>query len=100
MVATEAATLERPDDATIQGDPERVKQLFENLFRNAVEHAGSAVTITVGILDDGFYVADNGPGIPAGERDQAFEAHDWSITVTDSESSGARFEITGVDVST
>jgi len=121
MVATRGATLERSGDATINGDPERVKQLFENLFRNAVEHAGPDVTITVGALEDGFYVADDGPGIPESERDRAFEAgyttsqdgtgfglpivaeiveaHDWAITVTDSESGGARFEITGVDMS-
>jgi PAS domain S-box-containing protein len=122
MVATKTATLECPDNATVHGDPEHVKQLFENLFRNSVEHAGSAVTITVGVLDDGFYVADDGPGIPAEKRDQLFEAgyttsqdgtgfglsivaeiveaHDWSITVTEGESGGARFEITGVDLST
>jgi signal transduction histidine kinase len=63
-------------------------------------------------------VADNGPGIPEDERDNIFEygyttntestgfglaivkriveAHDWNVTVTDSESGGARFEITGV----
>ncbi|PSQ47053.1 hypothetical protein BRD19_10800 [Halobacteriales archaeon SW_7_65_23] len=137
MVATGEATLGRSGNATINGDPERVKQLFENLFRNAVEHGstspdsqarqdavehgGSDVTITVGDLEDGFYVEDDGPGIPDDEREEVFdagyttsedgtgfglpivkeivEAHDWSIAVTESEAGGARFEITGVDVS-
>ena len=137
MVATGEATLGRSGDATINGDPERVKQLFENLFRNAVEHGstspdsqarqdavehgGSDVTITVGDLEDGFYVEDDGPGIPDDEREEVFDAgyttsedgtgfglpivkeivevHDWSIAVTESEAGGARFEITGVDVS-
>jgi signal transduction histidine kinase len=38
--------------------------LLENLFRNAVEHSGDEVTITVGSLEDGFYVEDDGSGIP------------------------------------
>jgi len=137
MVDTGTATLARDGDATINGDPERVKQLFENLFRNAVEHgstspdsqarqdaiehAGPDVTITVGVLKDGFYVEDDGPGIPDADREQVFEAgyttsedgtgfglpivkeiaeaHDWSIAITESDAGGARFEITGVDVS-
>ncbi|MEF8973382.1 MAG: PAS domain S-box protein [Haloarcula sp.] len=79
------------------------------------------VTVTVGDVDDasGFYVADDGPGIPEDERDAVFDAgystasegtgfglaivtdiaavHGWDVSVTDSESGGARFEITGVD---
>jgi signal transduction histidine kinase len=77
------------------------------------------VTVTVGDLDGGFYVADDGPGIPPDERDDIFDAgystsvegtgfglnivqriadaHDWSVDVTESQSGGARFEITGVD---
>jgi len=105
------------------GDESRLQQLFENLFRNAAEHAvdpDSAVTVRVGPLpgDVGFFVADDGPGIPAAERDQVFEwgyttradgtgfglatvaeivdAHGGTITVTDSESGGARFEIRGI----
>jgi PAS domain S-box-containing protein len=121
MVATGEATLERRDDATVYGDRERVKQLFENLFRNAIEHAGENVTITVELLEDGdgFSVADDGPGIPDDERDAVFEpghttsdegtgfglsivnrivdAHGWAIRVTDGESGGARFEVTGVE---
>ena len=82
---------------------------------------GGGVTVTVGDVDDasGFYVADDGPGIPEDERDAVFDAgystasegtgfglaivadiaavHGWDVSVTDSESGGARFEITGVD---
>jgi len=118
MVATGEATLDPPDAGVIRADPERVKQLFENLFRNSVEHAGPGVAITVGTTGEGFYVADDGPGIPAEEREQVFkpgysgsedgtgfgltivkrivEAHGWMITVTDSETGGARFEVSGV----
>jgi hypothetical protein len=115
-------------------DPDRLRRLFENLFRNSVEHGsttepgaadgrgdGSApdVTVRVGDLDGGFYVADDGPGIPADRQDRVFEPgystddhgtglglaivarivelHGWSITATESETGGARIEITGVE---
>jgi nitrogen-specific signal transduction histidine kinase len=77
--------------------------------------ADSNVTITVGALTDGFYVADDGTGIPADERetvfkpghstmddgtglglaivDQIIAVHDWNVTLTTSASGGARFEI-------
>ena len=93
--------------------------MFENLFRNAVEHGGADVTVTVGKLDSGFYIEDDGSGIPSSERDDIFEtsysgseagtgfglsivkrivtAHGWAIRVTDGTDGGARFEITDVD---
>ncbi|MFB6189103.1 MAG: GAF domain-containing protein [Halapricum sp.] len=119
-VETDDATLATETIAAIQADASRLKQLLENLIRNAVEHGNGAVTITIGDLDDGFYVADDGPGIPETEREQVFEpgysttetgtgfglnivreivdAHGWDIRITTSESGGARFEIIGVDV--
>jgi PAS domain S-box-containing protein len=53
-------------DQRIRADRSRLHQLFENLFRNAVEHCGADVCITVGELSDseGFFIADDGPGIP------------------------------------
>jgi len=119
-VATSDATLEADLVKTVRADRSRLQQLLENLIRNAVEHAGDDVTVKVGELADGFYVADNGPGVPKEERDEIFEpgysraeggtgfglaivqeiteAHGWEIGVTDSEIGGARFVITGVEV--
>lgn len=119
-VPTAQAKLQIDTESTIQADRNSLKQLLENLFRNAIEHGGGDLTVTVGDLDDGFYVADDGPGIPADKREQVFEsgystaqdgtgfglsivaevvnAHGWTIRVTDSGSGGARFEITDVDV--
>ena len=117
-VLTADATLVVDADLTVSADRLRLKQLLENLFGNAVEHGGAAVTVTVGDLADGagFYVADDGPGVPASDRGRVFEsghsgqvgntglglaivkqaaeAHGWTVRLTDSESGGARFEFT------
>lgn len=117
-VVTADATLVNETTRRILADPDRLKQLVENLMRNAIEHGGESVTVTIGDMEDGFYVADDGPGIPPEDRDQVFkagysstvegtgfglyivreiaEAHDWDVRVTDSQPSGARFEITDV----
>lgn len=110
-----AATLE-VEHAVIETDSSHIQQIFENLLRNCVEHAGPDVRIQVGPGTDCiFYVADDGPGIPAHNRDQVFERgytnsnegtglgltivdhlvsdHGWEIAVTESASGGARFEI-------
>jgi PAS domain S-box-containing protein len=118
-VATADATLTVGTEQTIRADSSRVEELLENLFRNAIEHAGEDVTVTVGELADGFYVADDGPGISVEEQSDVFDAgystadegtglglriveeiakaHEWEITVTDGVQPGARFELTGVE---
>jgi PAS domain S-box-containing protein len=111
------AKLRLADPPVVEADPHRLSQLFENLLANAVAHVGHEVTVEVGPLDDGFYVADDGPGIPADERERVFEsgysggggtgfglpivrqiaeAHGWTLTLTESDEGGARFEFTGV----
>jgi len=61
-VETADATLNVETMGTVDADESRLRQLFGNLIRNAVEHGGDDVTITVGDLESGFYVADDGPG--------------------------------------
>lgn len=104
---------------TLAGAEERLCRVFENLFRNAREHGGEGTTVRVGPLPDGFFVEDDGPGIPAGERkrvfesgystaaegtgfglaivEEAIEAHGWQVGAVEGTNGGARFEITGVD---
>jgi len=73
-VETPRGTVRTADVPTaVPADADRLRRVFENLFRNAIEHAGEDATVTVGGLPDGFYVADDGPGIPADYRDEVFE---------------------------
>ncbi|MFP4590163.1 MAG: response regulator [Halobacteriales archaeon] len=121
VVSTAEAELELVDRFIIHADRERLRQVFENMLRNAVEHGGANVTIRIGRIDgDGFYLEDDGVGIPPEERETVFDpgmgaaskgsgfglaiveeivsAHNWTIEVTESADGGARFEITDVDV--
>lgn len=123
-VAAGNARLRVVDDATVRADRNRLCQLAENLFRNALEHGRADertdMVVSVGTLadGDGFYVEDDGTGIPEDVGDRAFETgvtsadegtgfglaiveeivagHDWTVTATEAETGGARFEITGV----
>jgi signal transduction histidine kinase len=118
--ATPAASLEtREGLPTVAANSDRIRSLFDQLFRNAVEHGGDDVTVELGPLGsgDGFYVADDGPGIPPAERGDLFEHgstggadprfgltivrsvaedHGWEVRVVESEAGGARFEIAGL----
>ena len=116
--STAEATLEIEELSSIQADAARLPEVFENLFRNAVDHGGEDVTITVGEVDTGFYIEDDGSGIPDDDRGEVFEigystseegtgfglnivkriveAHGWEIHVTEGAEGGARFEITGL----
>ncbi|MDY6764901.1 MAG: PAS domain S-box protein [Halobacteria archaeon] len=118
-VETTEASLKIETEKVVSADESRLQQLLENLIRNAVEHGGENVTVTVGDLEDGFYVEDDGKGIPEEERAKIFEsgystseegtgfglniveqiaeAHGWLISVGESKEGGARFEITGVN---
>ena len=112
------------DLSSIAGAPDRVQRLLENLFANALDHGNASddtepLGVTVGPLADGFYVADDGVGIPENERGDVFghgystreegtgfglaiveeiaAAHDWSVVLTEAADGGARFEFRDVD---
>jgi PAS domain S-box-containing protein len=133
----ETVTVDVSPEHVVLADVGRLRQLLENLLRNSVEHGSTGsrqragdsdehadpngpVTVTVGTLPDGFYVADDGRGIPPEEREKVFEhgytsgeggtgfglhivrriaeAHGWTVSITESQTGGTRFEVRGVEV--
>ena len=127
-VRSDDATLDVRDTFAFEADASLLDTLFENLFRNSVEHGstdnstqsdGVAVRVRVGTLDggDGFYVEDDGLGLPSERRGEVFEAgfttgdgaentglglaivasiaetHGWLVDATDGADGGARFEV-------
>lgn len=142
---------ESMEQIVIEADENRLRQLLENLLRNAIEHGSTSprsqapedaeehgsnapnvhedvvdrdvdVTVRIERIDGGFAIEDDGIGIDPEDRDRVFDvgystadggsgfglriveqivdAHGWSLQVTDSDSGGARFEITDVTVIT
>lgn len=112
-------TTETGNQAMIDADANRLAQLLENIFRNAIEHGGPDVTVRLDVTDTGFAIEDDGPGIRPDEREHVLktgystgesgtglglsivekvvDAHGWDIHVTEGTDGGARFEITGVE---
>jgi len=131
--STESRRAERAGDSvehgstsnrTPSGDSEASKTPRETgEAGDSVEHGSTddILTVTLGLLDDGsgFYVADDGAGLPSDAAD-VFEAgystgsagtglglaiveriaeeHGWSVTAGDADGGGARFEFRGEQV--
>ncbi|WP_144060678.1 histidine kinase N-terminal 7TM domain-containing protein [Salinarchaeum sp. Harcht-Bsk1] len=135
QVDTGDAELVVTEDRTIPADEDRLQRLLENLYRNSVEHGavpdrsgGDTLTVRIGPIGDdvrtpadeerGFFVEDDGVGIPEADRSKIFEpghstgsqgtglglsivrsiaeGHGWSVRATKAPDGGARFEITDV----
>jgi signal transduction histidine kinase len=64
-------------NAPVRGDADRLRQVFDNLLRNAVKYSpgGQPVDVTVTTQGDAFRVAvrDRGIGIPDDEQQKLFE---------------------------
>ena len=121
-VDTGDATLAVESTTHLLADETRLTQVFENLLENAVEHGStpsaspsSALAVRVGATEDGFYVADDGSGLPENAFGSVFEAgvtttsdgtgfglpivesivlaHGWTIEAGESADGGARFDV-------
>jgi len=93
QVETRGAPLEIVSDGVVEADPDRLRNVFENLFRNAVEHSSTSPPsnaddeaisqeadggpeppcVRIGTLESGFYVEDTGSGIPPENREEVFD---------------------------
>jgi len=111
--STDGLTVETTEP--VQADPDCLRLVLERLFENIVVHAGDDATVTVGDTATGFYIADDGPGVPAEDRERVFEqgygtaregegyglfvaeriaaAHGWAIVAGESGAGGARFDV-------
>jgi two-component system nitrogen regulation sensor histidine kinase NtrY len=110
-----------PDMPQVRVDPEQMRRVLINLVDNAIEAMNRSGTITIEALHDAkeslvrLVVADDGPGIPEGEREKLFlpyystkgrgsglglaivrrivAEHGGSIDVTENVPKGTRFTI-------
>jgi signal transduction histidine kinase len=118
-VDTSDATLTVADDRQFRADRGKLLTIFENCFRNAVEYGSVEVTVEAGSTPDGFYVADNGPGVPREHVDDVFEhgyttsgdgtglglsivrtmaeSHGWTVELDREYECGTRFAFGNVD---
>jgi PAS domain S-box-containing protein len=109
-------------NAMIKADKSKLSNLIENLYNNSIEHNNTEdLIIKSGLLENGFFIEDNGKGIQKDERQEVIKsgykcensngsglglnivneisrAHNWNFKITDSESGGARFEFTNVEI--
>ena len=62
-----------PEPAAVDGYPVLLDELIGNLIHNAIEHAGRGAKVTVRTRTEGavteLSVEDDGPGVPADERE-------------------------------
>jgi PAS domain S-box-containing protein len=112
----------RAGDSVEHGSPSSRPTSGDSAAHGSTDSRGAddGVTVTVGALSggSGFYVADDGPGIPPATRDEVFEpgystsrtgtglglsivrdvaaAHGWDIELTEADGGGSRFEFRGV----
>jgi signal transduction histidine kinase len=111
-VVTDGGTLSVSTGLSVEADPAQLRRVFENLFRNSTEHGPGDVSVAVVETPTGFAVDDDGPGVPQGDRTDAFDSgvsgtedgtgfglyivrnvaefHGWTVTLGESPSGGLR----------
>jgi signal transduction histidine kinase len=106
------------DSKQFNADHDRIQQLFESLFSNAIEHNTENITVSVGTTESSIYIEDDGTGITDEKQELIFDpgyttkngqtgfgltiaqqvalSHGWEITVENGDDGGLRFEISGI----
>ncbi|MFC7077228.1 sensor histidine kinase [Haloarcula halophila] len=119
-LAESQAQLRIESDARLVADQESAGLLMQFLFQNALEHVGPSVTVTVGATPDGFFIADDGPGVDVEPPERVFDAgyttvegntgfglyiartiaenHGWEIELSEVADGGIRFDIVNVEL--
>ncbi len=113
---TTDAEISIETDARVRADRELLRRALGNLVGNALDHAGEAPAVRVGVNDRGLYVADDGPGIPGDRRgsvrefgtsdgggtgigltivETIAEHHGWDLTLEESREGGLRATLVG-----
>lgn len=115
MIETGDLDLEFRGSRTVEADDGQLRHVFENCIRNVVDHA-DATCVRIGATTNGFFVEDDGDGIPADRRNRVAERgftttaegnglglaivdeiaadHGWEISITEGRDGGARIEVT------
>jgi two-component system, OmpR family, sensor kinase len=77
LTADREFELGQVSDVTIEADPDRLAQVIHNLAQNAVAHTPDGGLVRLSAAANGRYVRfaveDDGPGIPADQRDRIFD---------------------------
>ncbi|MGH2589898.1 MAG: sensor histidine kinase [Actinomycetota bacterium] len=80
------------EDVVAEIDESKVERILENLLANAVVHTAPDARVWVSVRGDGdgavIIVEDEGPGVPAEQREAIFEPFRKSGTVEDSPGAG------------
>ncbi|MFA9517645.1 ATP-binding protein [Halopenitus sp. H-Gu1] len=84
----------------VRADREQLGQVFQNLIKNAIEHATEngipKIEVTATERDDAyeFAVSDNGPGVPINEQEEIFKIFQQGASASNTANSGIGLAIT------
>ena len=67
--------VELDEAVQVSGDPDQLSRLLRNLLDNAVRYASTRISVTISTdrPDTLIQVADDGPGVPAADRERIFD---------------------------
>ncbi len=103
LLANRRFQLDPVPPGTLRADPDRLAQALRNLLANAIEHTSAARgLVLMRVQDTGedrirFVVEDDGPGIPADERERVFERFHRTDEARDRASGGTGLGLAIVD---